>query len=258
MSQYSGPYTQSTGEPATEPSTSTVAREEAADLGQHARQAGGQVTQTARDQARQVVTETGQQARDLLAEARDQARGQASAQQRKAAEQLRSVADELGQMAGNGGQSGLAAEFARQAAGRLHGVASWLDQREPADLLDEARDFARRRPGTFLLGAAVAGLAAGRLTRGLTASSHRQPDTGQGAAAADGAATRPLDSAPPAYPAPPVYPADPVYPAPPAYPADPGYVPDPGYAAPGYPADPAYPPGPAPAPRAPRPEGTGW
>ena len=32
--------------------------------------------------------------------------------------------------------------------------------------LDEVRSFARRRPGTFLLAAAAAGLVAGRLTRG--------------------------------------------------------------------------------------------
>ncbi len=241
MSQYSGPYSPPTGEP---PSAAAVAREEAADIGQHARQAGGQVTQTATDQARQVAAETGQQARDLLAEARGQARDQASAQQQKAVRQLRSVADELGQMAANGGESGMATEFARQAAGRLHGVASWLDQREPADLLDEARSFARRRPGAFLIGAAIAGLAAGRLTRGGAASIHSQPGTGRGASTAtgDGAATGPADAAPPGYP------------AAPGYPAEPGYSPEPGYrAAPGYPADPVYPPAPAP-----RPEGAGW
>jgi hypothetical protein len=30
----------------------------------------------------------------------------------------------------------VATEFARQAAGRLTGAAAWLEQREPADLLD--------------------------------------------------------------------------------------------------------------------------
>jgi hypothetical protein len=205
MSQHSGPYTPRTGEPVSDQSTTAAAREEAANIGQHARQAGGQVTQTATDQARQVVAETGQQARDLLAEAQGQARDQASAQQQKAVRQLRSVADELGQMAANGGQSGMASTFARQAAGRLHSMASWLDQREPSDLLDEATNFARRRPGAFLIGAAVAGLAAGRLTRGLAAGSHGQPGTGRDAVAGDRPDTGPADAVPRQYPAEPVY-----------------------------------------------------
>lgn len=256
MSQYSGPYAPQTGEPGAEPSTADVARDEAAGVGQHAREAGGQVAQTAADQARQVAAETRRQARDLLGEAQGQARDQASAQQQKAAQQLHSVADELDQMAVNGGQSGLATEFARQAADRMHGAASWLEQREPADLLDEVRNFARRRPGAFLIGAAVAGLVAGRLTRGLTASGqgqpgHRQPDDWPGTATGYPAATgvtpagapgiaypaaEPVDLAAPPYPAEsagaaeqdypagtePIDPTAPPYPAEPEYPAEPG------------------------------------
>ncbi len=40
---------------------------------------------------------------------------------------------------------------------------------DPASLLDEAKSFARQRPGAFLLLAAGAGVLAGRLTRGLSA-----------------------------------------------------------------------------------------
>jgi hypothetical protein len=185
MSQYSESYTSRNGESAADPSATDVALDEVADVGQHARQAGGHVAQTATDQARQVVAESGRQVRDLLGEAQGQARDQASAQQQKAAVQLHSVADELGQMAANGEQAGVVTEFARQAADRLHGAGSWLEQREPADLLDEARNFARRRPGTFLLGAALAGLAAGRVTRSLTAERNAQPDTGSGTVTAD-------------------------------------------------------------------------
>jgi hypothetical protein len=65
----------------------------------------------------------------------------------------------------------LATELTREASGRIHDWAGWLESREPADLLDEIREFARRRPGVFLLGAALAGVAAGRLTRGAVAAS---------------------------------------------------------------------------------------
>jgi hypothetical protein len=51
-------------------------------------------------------------------------------------------------------------------AGRTDSVASWLEAREPADLLDEVKSFARRSPGTFLAIAVGAGVLAGRLTRG--------------------------------------------------------------------------------------------
>jgi hypothetical protein len=272
MSQNSGPYAPRTEVPTADRSTTDVARDEAAGVGQPAREAGGQVAQTAGDQARQVVGEAGRQARDLLGEAQGHAQSQASAQQQRAAQQLRSVADEVGQMADHGGQSGVATEFARQAAGRMHGAASWLEQREPADVLDEVRNFARRRPGTFLIGAAVAGLAVGRLTRGLKdrTSDDRQgsdgPRTGYGygrdpvpgipatprvepdvpAGATYPAPTQPGVPGGPAFPpgSGPVGPAEPAYPTVPEldYPAEPGY-PAAGTAgddAVAYPADPVY------------------
>jgi hypothetical protein len=45
-----------------------------------------------------------------------------------------------------------------------------LQNREPAELLEEVRSFARRKPGLFLLGAAAAGVLAGRLTSGVKAA----------------------------------------------------------------------------------------
>jgi hypothetical protein len=96
---------------------------------------------------------------------REKAAGAMSAQQRKAAGQLRSVADDLQEMAANGGAPAQAADLARQAAGRLSAAASWLDERNPADLLTGIRALARMRPGLVLAGTAFAGLVVGRLTR---------------------------------------------------------------------------------------------
>jgi hypothetical protein len=154
-----------------------AARDEAANVGQSVREAGGQVAETATEQAKEVVSETRRQARDLLGEARRQAREQGLAQQHKAAEQLRTLADELNEMAARAEQPGMVAELAQQASERIGSAASWLEKREPGDLFDGIRNFARRRPGAFLLGAAVAGVVAGRLTRGVAAAagSDRQP-----------------------------------------------------------------------------------
>ena len=63
--------------------------------------------------------------------------------------------------------SGMANDLAQQASSKIRDIARWLESREPADLLEEARSFARRRPGTFLAGAALVGLVGGRLTRGM-------------------------------------------------------------------------------------------
>lgn len=153
-----------------------AARDEAANVGQSVREAGGQVTETATEQAKQVVSETRRQARDLLGEARRQAREQGLAQQHKAAQQLRTLAGELNEMAAKAEQPGMVAELAQQASERIGSAASWLEKREPGDLFDGVRNFARSRPGAFLLGAAVAGVVAGRLTRGVAAAgSGRQP-----------------------------------------------------------------------------------
>jgi hypothetical protein len=168
MTQNPGAYRPGGGGAAAQRPASDVARDEAANLGNSAREAGSHVAQSATDQARQVVSETSAQARDLLGEAKGQVRHQAATQQHQAAQQLWAVADELSEMATKGGRSGLATQMAQEAAERVRGVASWLDRREPGDLLDEVRDFARRHPGQFLVGAAVAGVMAGRLTRGLT------------------------------------------------------------------------------------------
>ena len=197
--------------PQDQPSTTTVARDEAAIVGRSAGDAGGRVAQTAADQAREVVSETARQARDLAGEAGGHARDQAYVQQQRAAHQLRSVADELQEMAAKGGQSGVATEVAHQAAERIHGAASWLEQREPGDLLQAVRDFARRRPGVFLAGAVAAGLAAGRLTRGMT-------DAARSGSQSPGA-QRPPREIPPGAAIPP--PPDPDFTTPmPGYPAD--------------------------------------
>lgn len=126
---------------------------------------GGQVAGTARDEGQKVVSEAVGQARNLVGEARGQLSEQAGSQQQKAASSVRSLSDELQTMASSSDQSGMASELVKQAASQVEQVAGWLENRDPQGLLEDVRNFARRRPGAFLLGAATAGLAAGRLTR---------------------------------------------------------------------------------------------
>lgn len=149
-------------------STRDVAKEEARGVAQDAVQSGRQTAETAKQQAGEVAGEAMSQARMLLDQTREQISTQGTAQQEKAASGLRTLADELSGMAsGNVQQAGLASDLARQAADRIQTAADFIENRQPAELLDEVRRFARRRPGTFLLGAAALGFIGGRLTRGI-------------------------------------------------------------------------------------------
>lgn len=146
-------------------STTQTAKDEASSVARTAADSGGQVAGTARDEGQRVVSAAVGQARNLVGETRDQLSQQAGAQQQKAASNVRSVSDELQTMASSSDQSGLASELVRQAANQAQQVADWLESRDPQGLVQDVRSFARRRPGVFLLGAAVAGLTAGRVTR---------------------------------------------------------------------------------------------
>ena len=156
MSQQIGGYPPATtaGSPAGQPTTQ-VARDEATEVGRTAADAGRQVAGTAAEQAANVAQEVKTQARDLVGEARGQVQDQARAGQQKAADGIRALSQELREMADGGQQSGTVSEVARQAAERADRLADWLGRREPGDLVEEVRSFARRRPGAFLLGAAV-------------------------------------------------------------------------------------------------------
>jgi hypothetical protein len=164
---------------AAEPQTGSVthaATDQPANLSQSAKESGKQVASTAAHEASNVAAETRQQAKNLGHEFSNQAQQQAALQKDKAASGLHSLGGELRSMAQQGGQSGPVTELAHQAADKVTDLAYWLERRDPGSLVEEVRTYARRKPGTFLLGAAVAGIVAGRLTRGAVQAS--QDDTG--------------------------------------------------------------------------------
>ncbi|WP_299040241.1 hypothetical protein [uncultured Pseudokineococcus sp.] len=132
-----------------------------------AKQAGQEVAGTAREKAGETADEARTQARHLYAEGREQLNQHAGEQQRRAAQGLSAVTGELRGMVDGSDQQGPVTDLARQAADRVDDAARWLGDREPAQLLDDVRRFAARRPGTFLALAAGAGVLAGRLGRGL-------------------------------------------------------------------------------------------
>jgi hypothetical protein len=142
------------------------AKARATEVGSHAQSAAKDVTNTAVDRAHEVKDETVRQARNFAADATEQLSAQAAEQSHRISANLHDLGRQLGQMA-EAGSGGTATELAHEAADRVHQVAGYLEGREPAEILDDLRALARRRPGAFLAGAAVLGLVAGRVGRGM-------------------------------------------------------------------------------------------
>ena len=162
-------------------SSADVVKSQSRMVADDAAEGGKRVARVAADEAATVADEAKNQARSLWEQASSQLSNQAADQKSTLASWLRGLAEELKSMADasqrdlvaygspSAGTPGFATGLADRGANYARSAASWLDDREPSAILDEVSSFARRRPGTFLVIAATAGVVAGRLTRGLTA-----------------------------------------------------------------------------------------
>ncbi|MGN6751902.1 MAG: hypothetical protein ACTHJJ_05050 [Intrasporangium sp.] len=148
--------------------TSDKVREGAQQLGGQATESAKDTVQTAKEQVGQVASTATDQVRKLADQSRSELTEQARNQQQRLAGSLRDLGQQFGQMADKGDSSSMATQLARQASDQAHSLGSWLEGREPGDVLGEVKRFAQRKPGTFLAIAAGAGFLSGRLTRGLT------------------------------------------------------------------------------------------
>jgi ElaB/YqjD/DUF883 family membrane-anchored ribosome-binding protein len=149
-----------------------VAKSEGARVAGDAAEGGKHVAKVAAHEASSVAGEAKDQARSLLSQAGSELSTQASTQMDHLVTWLRQLADELRSMShSTSGSEGpqVATGLAERGADLADQAAGWLGDHEPRAVFDEVGSFARRRPGTFLLVAAGAGLLVGRLTRGLAA-----------------------------------------------------------------------------------------
>ena len=173
-------------------SSADVVKSQSRMVADDAAEGGKQVARVAADEAASVADEAKNQARSLWEQASSQLSNQAADQKGTVVSWLRGLAEELRSMAdapqrdplaygpSSAGTPGFATGLAERGANYARSAASWLDDREPSAVLDEVGSFARRRPGTFLVIAAVAGVVAGRLTRGLTAGEDGNEDRLEG------------------------------------------------------------------------------
>ena len=161
----------------TQTTTPQTPADRAGTVGHETKQAAGDVAATAGQEAKQVTREAKDQVRQLWGQTRRDLTDQAATQQTRVAGSLRELADQLGSMAGAADQDGMAVGLVDDVARRAGDAATWLDQRDPGSLLEEARSFARQRPGTFLAIAAGVGVLAGRLSRSLVDEARDSDDS---------------------------------------------------------------------------------
>ena len=144
-----------------------AAKGAAQDVAGDAKEKAANVAGTAKEQASNVASEVTDHAKQLFGQASDTLKEQAGDQQQRAASGLRSIGEQLGRMAENDDEQGVASKVVRDLSNRATSVAGYLEGRDPGSLVSEVKSFAAKRPGTFIAIAAGAGLLAGRLTKAL-------------------------------------------------------------------------------------------
>lgn len=163
-----------------------AAKDEASKVAGSAKEQAANVAVTAKDEAKQAVGEAKRHAQHLYRQGTSEVSSQVGTQQQRLASGLRSFSSEMNQMADGSEEPGVATNVARWASQAADDAGRWLEDREPAELLEEVGRYARRHPGTFMLIAAGLGLAAGRIARSI--KDMGDDDTSTGATSTSGSA----------------------------------------------------------------------
>ena len=132
-----------------------------------------QLATTAKEQAAEVAHQASSQAGTILEETRARFEEQAAAGASRLGEQLQRLGEEVLALSDGRpaeaptvqGYVQRAAETLLDAADRAYGLSDDVQDRGIGGVLSDVQTFARRRPGAFLLGAAAAGVVAGRAVR---------------------------------------------------------------------------------------------
>ncbi len=147
----------------------------------------GQVKEQAKQQTQQLGAQARQQASELANRGGEQVKSQLANQKHEASQRevpVQSALRETGQQLRKQGQ-GSVAGYADQAADQVERVSGYLRETDVDEIVDEARGFARRRPGVFLGGAVALGFLA---TRFLKSTSQEAGSAGNGSGATSRAA----------------------------------------------------------------------
>jgi hypothetical protein len=125
----------------------------------------GAAAASAKQEAANVVHAATEHAKSIMGSAGDELRQQGSTQAERLAEFLDSAAGDLGRMADQADASSPSGRLVRSMADASGQMSQRLGERGPDGLVEDLSQFARRRPGLFLMASAAAGFAIGRLAR---------------------------------------------------------------------------------------------
>jgi len=142
-------------------------------VAQVAKQDARELAGAVREQASGVTDQLSAQGRSLVEDTRTQLRSQASGGVQSAAGTLRELGEQAQALAEGrpDDASSLtdyvwrAADTCYDAADRLHALAQDVETRGFSGVLEDLQNFARRRPGAFLVGAAALGFGVGRFVK---------------------------------------------------------------------------------------------
>lgn len=152
----------------------STAMQQGQQVGRGAVRQARQVLDTSRQQGAQVAQELSDQARGLLDETKTQLQDQAQTQAQRMAEALRRLGGEAQALAeGRPQDAPTLRDSLATTAVKLDEIADDLHSKGAEGLLEDLQTLARSHPGSFLLGAGVAGLTIGRLLR--NAKDEHQP-----------------------------------------------------------------------------------
>lgn len=146
-----------------------------------------QAAEQAVTQTRELASDAKQHLSSMVQQTRGELREQADQRGRQLSEGLDSLARQIrGLRNGQPDQAGSLQHYLVDAEQRLSSWAQRLERGGPDLVLADVRSMARRRPGTFLVGALGAGFVAGRLLRIGIAAAQEQSSESSGATGAYG------------------------------------------------------------------------
>jgi hypothetical protein len=160
---------------------------------ERAKAEAGAVTETVKDEAQQVAHTAREEARSAFRQVKEDLHTRADEQAGRLSETLRTTSRQLRSMADGSSerQEGVTANLVREGASAADKLASRLEEGGVDAIMADARSWARRRPGAFVLGALAAGFVAGRVVRNFSNEDEQRSTSGNGA--------QPHGSPPPTY-----------------------------------------------------------
>ncbi len=123
------------------------------------------LVESSKQQGAEVARDAKQHAQELMSQTRGELRSQAQDQMRSLAQTVQAIAGQLDDLANGRPQQGMVLDVTNQIASTAHRMGDHLEQGGMDAMMNDVKQFARRRPGAFLAASLIGGVVAGRVLR---------------------------------------------------------------------------------------------